>query len=287
MEGVTTSSQHPILSIFDMSKRNSTTFVSLPPELILRTLVFVARHGGVKDLARLRLTSKTFYILLSDLGPQNDRRIWREVAVALLGGITPTALTVESTWQEFVKRIWVLSKPNRKEMHSDGKPRHMREIGQDEVLYTGHNGPFPAPGKTENDGDLLEYEEYANSLRWTQRRMHPVPAGATRIIDFAHSGTEGTRGDNGGIAYSGADSGAFFTFSDVPEFWHDMGGITGKGYFVADIEAAKAKNYLVSGGVQDVPWLSAAKAEFVNVEGFTEWIRSCVRESDLYDVNSC
>lgn len=278
MESLTASEHHPASPAPEKREEKSTTFLSLPPELILRALVFVARRGGVKDLAHLRQTSKVFYILLSDSGPQNDKRIWREVAVALLGSIIPTVLTVEATWQEFVKRIWAVSKPNRKGADNDSKRRHMREIKEGEVLYTSHDGPFPPPGDLYQDCDISDYEEYADSLRWTEQKLPPVPTGAKRVIEFVHSGTEGSRADR--VAYSGADSGAFITFSDVPELWDEAEGLTRKGYILGDSEAAKEKKVLVTGGVQDIPWLSGPKAEFVAMNGFTKWIRSCVCVSD-------
>jgi hypothetical protein len=258
-------------------------FLRLPPELLLRIIAYVARLGGPRDLAHLLQTSTTFYTLLSDSGQQNDNRIWRNAATALLGVCLPTKLTVEPTWQQFVKRTWSISKPNAKgKNHGDV----VRELSEDEVLHSSHGGPFPPPTPLVGDYEA-EFNEFAENLQWTEMAMPPVPEGATRIIDFVHSSTEAIRPETIGTTYSGANSGPFFTVmeADGPIWGGDAFDGSDmrlmKGYIVADNPNVKKDDgVLVTGGVQDLQnsWIKNLEeiCDKVEVEDYMGWMRSCV-----------
>jgi hypothetical protein len=219
--------------------------------------------------------------LLSDSGQQNDQQIWRNAAIALLGVCLPTKLTVEPTWQQFVKRTWSISKPNAKgKNHSDV----VRDLSENEELYTSHGGPNPPPTPLVGDYEA-EFNEFAEKLQWTEMALPPVPEGATRYIDFVHSSTEAIRPESFGTTYSGANSGPFFTVMETP---HDIWGQDAlassrllKGYIVADNPNMKKDDgVFVTGGVQDLQnsWMKNVEeiCDQVEFEDYMEWMRSCV-----------
>ena len=186
----------------------------LPPEIILRIIAFVARLGVPSDLARLRATSTTFCLLLNDTGRSVEQSIWRGAASALLGAYTPSALTLEPSWQEFVKRTWRISKPSKAAVgpedddDDDDSKCPIRRFDETEELFTGSDGPSPRPSSPpasfgqdlEGGGD--------QGPQMASLSLGPIPDGARRVIDFVHSGTEGSRAVSG-VGFCGADAGAF------------------------------------------------------------------------------
>lgn len=245
----------------------------LPSELLLRIIACVACFGRPSDLAHLAQTSAAFYVLLADKGLQNEQQIWRRAAAAILGECTPTSLEVEPTWEEFLKRAWCLSR-------SDGRSDEVRELAAGQLLHTSPEGLFPSPTPsfiTSIDHD--EYRKFEMEMPRAEQHLPPVPKGATRIIDFVHSGTEGIRAEPG-TPYCGANSGLFFTFSDDDPSTEEEPSKPMKGFVMADKPYLKGRDVLVTGGVQDNTgsWITNTEEVYDTAElnTYFSWLRSCV-----------
>lgn len=251
-------------------------FLRLPPELVLRIFGFVALQGLPTDLARLCLTTRRFYIYLSDPGRSFDQSIWRSSATVLMGECVPNTLTLENTWRAFVQRVWRLTKPVQ--VGTD-----VQALEQGEVLVTSAGGPFPEVERVTEVEDGVETvtqdkQTAEDEPKRTQELLTPVPAGARRVVDFVHSGTEGSRGDLWGMSYVGANSGAFFTFADDPRDWVHTPKQIEKGYISGDGSLVDGKG-IVTAGVQSLHHLlgdTVGLEESTQLTSFKAWLRSNV-----------
>lgn len=255
----------------------------LPPEIILRIISFVARLGVPSDLARLRATSTTFYFLLNDTGRSIEQTIWRGAATALLGAYTPRTLTLEPSWQEFVKRTWRISKSSKAIVgHDNDEKCPIRRFKETNQLFTTNDGPFPQPSAL-SWGDV----ERAPELQVSLLCPGPIPDGARRVIDFVHSGTEGSRGVSES-GFCGADAGAFFTYTIDPRHWLHLGDrlSLNKGFVLGGRAGDKRDAMPVIANVMDVSDTVIRLSDeesLVEPHGFGEWARSCVHS----DANLC
>ena len=257
----------------------------LPPEIILRIIAFVARLGVPSDLARLRATSTTFCLLLNDTGRSVEQSIWRGAATALLGAYTPSTLAIEPSWQEFVKRTWRISKPSKAAVghdDDDGDSKcPIRKFDETEELFIASDGPSPRPSSP--PASFVEDLEGGWDLgpQMASLALGPIPDGARRVIDFVHSGTEGSRVEVSGVGFCGADVGAFFTYALDPRYWlvHWERLVLNRGFILGGKAGDKRDAMLATADVVDVSNTVMRLSEdesLVEPHGFRKWARSCV-----------
>jgi hypothetical protein len=272
----------------------------LPPELIIRILGFVALLGSPADLSRLNRTCKAFHYHLSDPSRALDRTIWQPAASSILGLCTPVQTPLDPTWQAFVKRVWGLRNPSSivppglEEEEQAREERRIRSLQEDEFVHTTYSGPF-APPPVELSHREGGYEHHVKDA--VNASLPPVPMGARRVLDFLHTGTEGIRGGDMGVAYCGSN-GAFFVFADDPKGWRDIMVSAAKGElrrgFVEVGGGVEVDGDLEVGGVEGVvegvrdlsEWTVESGLDEVRKgggrKGFEEWVRSTIHsDADL------